>query len=214
MDERTSAPLAQSVVPRETDPDVDLLRTARHDFKTPLTSLRMLAQMFEMGLEKGTLVSQADRTARNCRMMIDQVDRLVMLADIFSDIALLISGKFKLERQRYDLRVVIREAAAQMGSKAIDLNLGDEPLWGEWDVPRMVKVLKHLFALAPDIAVKAWNEQGEVHVKIDGEFKRRSEKSDPAEHFARVITERHGGRVVGNVELIFSDLKNQQGPRA
>lgn len=189
---------------REQDPDIEILRTARHDFKTPLTSLRMLAQMFQMGLEKGTLLSQPERTARNCRMMIDQVDRLVLLADIFSDIALLISGKFKLDKQRYDLRVIIREAAAQMGDKPVDMDLSDEPLWGEWDTARLLKVFKHLFHLVKEPKVIAVLEDGKIKVRVEGEIKRRSDKADPAEHFARVIVERHGGTMSDSaVEMEF-----------
>lgn len=186
------------------DPEIEILRVARHDFKTPLTSLRMLSQMFQMAYEKGALGEPNERTERNCKMMIEQVDKLVALSDIFSDIALLISGKLNLDRQQADLRAVVEAVVTQLGERAAIIKSPDDSMWGSWDTARLQKALKYIFMQAPEVDLSLEKRKDQLIIRMKGDFKIPSEKfADPSRYYANTIIERHGGRVTSDREIVF-----------
>lgn len=211
METEATAKTTPNLGPRDVDSDVEILRVARHDFKTPLTSLRMIAQMFQIAIEKGTFGEQSERTERNCQMMIDQVDKLVALSDIFSDIALLISGKLQLDRQHADLRAVVEAVVKQLGDRSAVIKSPDDSMWGQWDTARLQKALKYVFIQAPEVDLSLENKKGELIIRMKGNFKSASNKfADPARYYADAIIRQHGGRVTENHEIIFPAESSEQ----
>ncbi|MBI3543012.1 MAG: hypothetical protein HY075_07045 [Deltaproteobacteria bacterium] len=179
------------------------LRVIRHDFKTPLTSLKMIGQIFQLGLEKGTLAEQPERTARNCRMLVEQVDKLVLLADNLYEISVLQSGHPELERQLADLRPVVKNALLRNESRLAGVDLPDEPIWGQWDTARLARAFSMLIAEASSvsIAVKVDRAAGVARVSLKGEFPPPVDKSLPGRYLAGVIVRLHGGTIDDRYEI-------------
>ncbi|MEW6055766.1 MAG: histidine kinase dimerization/phospho-acceptor domain-containing protein [Bdellovibrionota bacterium] len=179
---------------------VEMLRIARHDFKTPLTSLRMLAQMFQLSLEKGTLSANPERTARNCQLMVDQVDKLVALADILSDVALIESGHFNLNKIRCDLRPIIEDSLGP--ENGVEIRLPAEVVEGAWDVARLGQSLKYLISCFAPKQVKIKKEDGVARIVFSpvpevSDFYKPSAKL----HISRYVIEAHGGKIEESGEI-------------
>jgi signal transduction histidine kinase len=186
--------MSEEVAP---EPGLSALRVIRHDFKTPLTSLKMLAQLFKLGVERGTLASDNERTARNVRMLSDQVDKLAELADALFDLSLIQAGGLRLEKQRADLRPVIELAAQHAGANVHDLQLTPQPIWGDWDTALLGKALRWLLSTRNHVDIRVTEKDREVTIEI---------KESPAEpgqapvkspylFIAASIIARHGGRI-------------------
>lgn len=181
------------------------LRVIRHDFKTPLTSLKMLGQIFQMSLEKGTLGAQPERTERNCKLLIEQVDKLVQLADNLYEISVAQSGRLNLERQLADLRPVFQNLISRFQSKISDIRLPDTPVWGEWDTAKLLHAFSVLMSdgEALHFSVEPDPKAGMVRVRIEGNYKHAADKVSPGSYLARVIIEKHGGKLTGQHEAVL-----------
>ena len=133
----------------------EFLSIASHELKTPLTSLKLQAQIFKRKATKNDpsvyekpfvddLVSQTEK----------QVTRLNRLVDDMLDIARIRSGKLLLEREEFDLCALMREVVERMrpqfaNSKSTPpgLDLCEEAV-GFWDRMRLEQVITNLFTNA------------------------------------------------------------------
>jgi K+-sensing histidine kinase KdpD len=187
----------------EGDPGLQALKAIRHDFKTPLTSLRMLGQIFKLSLEKGTFAQQPERTERNCRMLIEQVDKLVELADDLYEISIVQSGRLQLDRQLSDLRPVIESAMDRYRARVTLLDMPQEPVWGEWDTGRMLQAISHLISELETVAivVNADAKNNVARIELKGTPRVATTMPSPARYVAGVVIEKHGGKIEGCFEI-------------
>lgn len=180
---------------------VDALRVAGHDLKTPLTVLRTLAQLFKMGLDKGTLATQPERTARNCQLMIDQVDKLTMLADNLLDVARAYSGRLKVEKHFSDLRPIIRDSVKSLGNAPIKLKMPDKPIMGSFDLVRLRQVFSHVLAEIKEGDVIVSESPDHVKITVSGNLKANPKGESPGIYLAKAIVELHGGQMWNQYEI-------------
>ncbi|MBI3555734.1 MAG: HAMP domain-containing histidine kinase [Deltaproteobacteria bacterium] len=215
MDEAEKKDEAEGVA-RVTDesPDdagVRALRLIRHDFKTPLTSLRILGQIFKTSLEKGTLATQPERTARNITILIEQIDKLVGLADNLYEISLAQSGLLNIERQHADLRPILIDATARNEAQVREVDLPAQPVWGDWDVGKLTQAFGCLLAEAVSVSLvlRPEPEGNTASVLLTGEYKPFNEKTSPSRYIARQIIEKHGGNLKDRFEVTLPLKFNQ-----
>ena len=189
--------------PSSDDAGLQALRTIRHDFKTPLTSLRILGQIFQTSLQKGTLVTQPERTERNCKLLIEQVDKLVALADNLYEISLAQSGRFTVMRQHADLRPIMQDALAKYSALVREVELPAQPVWGEWDVAKLTQAFGYLLSEAVSIAVIMRTEPnlGGIRITMQGDYRPMNDKNSPGRYIAAQIIEKHGGRLSDRFEI-------------
>lgn len=189
------------------DAGLEALRVIRHDFKTPLTSLKMLAQIFKVGVEKGTLARDRERTERNCKMMIDQVDKLVHLADQLYEISVAQSGRLKMARQHCDLRPVLSNVVLQFSDRIKNIELPENAIWGEWDTAKLEEAFSFLLSEAKSVNILVELHENSVVIKFSGEYKIMNEKTAPSRFIAREIFRLHGGTLQNQFEIVLP-IKN------
>lgn len=128
----------------------EFLSIASHELKTPLTSLKLQAQIRRRHLDKGNLEQFSPDKIR--KMVSDdetQVNRLGRLIDDMLDISRLNTGKFQLKQEKVDLRNLVQEVAdrflPQLHSIGVRLDTdAPNPVVGSWDRYRMEQVFINL----------------------------------------------------------------------
>jgi PAS domain S-box-containing protein len=132
----------------------EFLSIASHELKTPLTALQLQIEMRQLALEKR--LPEACSPAHIARYLeVDnrQVLRLTRLVEDMLDVARIDSSKFSIQRERFDLREMVREVTDRFSPSAesqgvpIHLELC-EPLEGEWDHFRLEQVYLNLLTNA------------------------------------------------------------------
>lgn len=124
----------------------DFLSIASHELKTPLTSLKILAQLTRRRLERAGL-TESEHTIRMERA-ISRIERLV---NDLLDASRIDSGKLALHRAKADLVAICRAAAEEemaATERAITLELPDAPVQVEVDVDRLAEVFTNLLSNA------------------------------------------------------------------
>jgi hypothetical protein len=188
----------------KTDPGIEALRIAAHDLKNPLTTIKTLAQIFKINLDKGTLTTELERTARNCEILLQQVDRLALMTDILIDASRAQSGRMKFEYKSVDFRMVVQSAVAQNQSKVSECVLPDHPVKVDWDIVRMTQALSFLMSFGKSIRVVtglAADGSG-VTIALSGEFDPAAQKhEDPRLYIAQMIIKKHSGLISNQFEI-------------
>jgi signal transduction histidine kinase len=107
----------------------DLIAAVSHDLRTPLASLRALAEALDDGV-----VDDPEGIRRYLRLMTGETERLNMLIDDLFELARLESGALRLDRSPSPVQDLISEAlermSAQAGRKGLQLAgevVGDPP---------------------------------------------------------------------------------------
>lgn len=107
----------------------DLIAAVSHDLRTPLASLRALAEALDDGV-----VDDPEGVRRYLRLMTSETERLNMLIDDLFELARLESGALRLDRSPSPVQDLISEAlermTAQAGRKGLQLAgevVGDPP---------------------------------------------------------------------------------------
>lgn len=127
----------------------EFLSIASHELKTPITSLKLQAQMIKRSLEKadGKLTSfekisaLADQTDR-------QADRLARLVNDMVDISRMRTGKLGIEKERFDLCDLVKDVLERMKNEFVpEVTYCDEAV-GHWDKGRIEEVIINLFTNA------------------------------------------------------------------
>lgn len=129
------------------------LSIASHELKTPLTSLKLQAQLLLRNLEKQKEFSP-DRQISMAKQTNDLVGRLTRLIDDMLDVSRIRTGKLRLDKTRQDLADIVREVIFRMSVlfEAAGLNIPsiqvEGHLWGEWDRFRVEQVIGNLLTNA------------------------------------------------------------------
>jgi PAS domain S-box-containing protein len=132
----------------------DFLSIASHELKTPLTALKLQAQMQQRNLSKGNLEAfRPEGLKRALDSEVRQINQLNRLIDDMLDISRINTGKLTIERERFDLcelaQEVIERFAAQFKASACDLSIECcDPVVGNWDRFRIEQVIANLLTNA------------------------------------------------------------------
>ena len=147
----------------------EFLAAAAHDLKSPLSSIKIGAQMLVRRVERGG--SADPQLVREGLTRIDQTaTRAAAQVDELLDLARLqMGGPLELERQPVDLVDLTRGVLAEhaLASDRHELRLAsDEPeVVGDWDEPRLRRVVGNLV----DNAIKYSPNGGPVDVRVSRE---------------------------------------------
>lgn len=165
--ETTDLVLARQRAEREKD---ELLSTASHELKTPLTSLALAAQMIDRIQERGPL--DDDRLARYLGTIRAQVARLNRLIGSLLDVSRVETGRLVLAWEPVDLSLLVRMAVARErdslpegSAHRLVLRADDLPVTVEGDEARLEQVFANLLSNA----VKYSPTGGLVEVTVSGD---------------------------------------------
>jgi signal transduction histidine kinase len=142
------------------------LAAISHDLRTPLTSIRALAQLLQRRLSRGTAVSP-DEVAERLGRIEEQTILMARMIDDLLDVARLEAGRpLELRRERCDLVVLVEQTVADVQRTTERHRLrvvvdGGEVV-GELDCARLERVLLNLLTNA----VKYSPDGGDVVVTV------------------------------------------------
>jgi signal transduction histidine kinase len=140
---------------------------ASHEFKTPLTSLQMQAQLVERLLRRSPPTDVApERLEAMLQILNRQIARLGHLVDELLDISRLRAGQLTLAREPVDLASLTREIVERMGPQLAAAGCRtqietDGPVAGHWDRSRLEQVLLNLLSNA-----MKYGAQRPIHVSV------------------------------------------------
>ena len=129
------------------------LSIASHELKTPLTSLKLQAQLTLRNLAQGKQLTE-ERLRKESHQVSDLVGRLTRLIDDMLDVSRIRTGKLKLDRGHHDLGDILREVVFRMSVlfEAAALELPtlklERGLIGDWDRFRLEQVVGNLLTNA------------------------------------------------------------------
>jgi signal transduction histidine kinase len=122
------------------------LSIASHELKTPLTTIKALAQMTQR-----RLAAAGSPEAGNLDRMERAIRRMEMLVGDLVDVSRIQAGKLTLRMERADLAVLVRQVAHEQASltdRAVLVEVLDEPMETRMDAERIWQVLTNLIANA------------------------------------------------------------------
>ena len=106
---RAQAALQKTIEARDT-----FLGIASHELKTPLTSLKLQAQLHQRLFEKrGAAAFDADRIKKIIENPIVQAERLARLVDDMLDVSRIASGKLSMNVAETDLAILVSETLSR-----------------------------------------------------------------------------------------------------
>ena len=140
---------------------------AAHDLRNPLTAIKAQSQLLRRRLEKGAAMDR-DQFVRGMSAIDASISTMECLIDAMVDAARLRAGHhLTLQRQRTDLVALVTQAinAAQQTTDAHTIGLETTvlALVGEWDAPRLERVLSNLLSNA----IKYSPQGGRISVRIE-----------------------------------------------
>lgn len=149
---------AERVAAQEKD---DFLSVASHELKTPLTSLRGMAQVAQRRLSRG----ETERTLESLRVVLEQATRLGDLIDDLLDVSRIQAGHLPLERVPLDLGALVysaveRHQATTERHQITARVVQPRPVTITGDAGRLAQVLDNLLSNA----VKYSPQGGEIQV--------------------------------------------------
>lgn len=197
-----------------------------HELKTPITSLKLQAQLAKRKLLNKTEVDLAF-VNNLADSMEQQLNQLAKLVEDMLDIARIETGKLSFAKEHVDLSDITKRAAERFAPQARVAGVGvkvdtDGPIWIEADPDRITQVITNLLSNAlkygnkKPIEVVAWTEgdlakcrvvdQGiGISEKDRGKIFERFERLVPHNNISglglglfisRQIVEHHGGRIL------------------
>ena len=146
---RIQAELEQALQIRD-----EFMSIASHELKTPLTSLKLQAQLRKRILEKG---DPSAFTSERLTKMFDadekQLDQITHLIDDMLDITRISSGKLSINLEQFDLCELVRDlverSSEQFVAAGCPVDIEDcLPVIGNWDRFRIEQVVTNLLTNA------------------------------------------------------------------
>jgi signal transduction histidine kinase len=130
----------------------EFISVASHELKTPLTSLKLQAQLHQRMINKGQFDS-TDRVKRLLDLTSQQVDRLARLVEDMVDVSRVHKGKLAMQKSETDLGGLVGEVVerltpmAQEAGSTIHFSKS-EGMVGLWDRYRLEQVITNLLTNA------------------------------------------------------------------
>lgn len=152
----------------------DFLAVAGHELKTPLAALLMHLESLGRARKAGSLPENLDQRLEKARGSALRLGRLI---DQLLDVSRIAAGRLELERERFELDVLLVEVverfAVQAERAGCTLSLvKSASSCGLWDRARIDQVLSNLLSNAikygagKPIDVELWEEGGEAIVRV------------------------------------------------
>lgn len=157
----------------------DFLSIASHELKTPLTSLKLQAQMRVRKLQRGEAVPPSPEVLiKSTEGELRQLDRLTRLIDEMLDISRISTGKFFIEKENFDLCVVVKDVlerfSAQLEAAKSKVTITEcDSIEVLWDRMKIEQVLTNLITNAIKYGA---GHPIEISVRRTGNFVRLSVK--------------------------------------
>lgn len=156
----------------------EFMSIASHELKTPLTSLKLQAQIRSRDLKKGDMRRFA--TDRLPKLIADddkQINRLIRLVDDMLDVSRIRSGKLSLRPDEFDLCEMVRDVlsrfADQIEAKGCKVFFNSECITaGTWDRFRIEQVFINLltnalkYGAGKPIEVRVANVNGRAQIAV------------------------------------------------
>ena len=187
----------------------NLVATASHEMKTPLTSVRMVLHML---LEKtlGPLNRQQESLLQTART---DAERLLRILDDFLDLARLESEKANLKKRPIApvemVHLMMHDARAQAAAKRLDISCSVEPNLPPVMVDR--QRIEHVFQNILSNAIKHSPPGSEILVRAektrDGAVRFSIRDQGPG------IPEEYHNRIFDRMFRVPGQAKNGRGPR-
>lgn len=182
----------------------EFLSMASHEFKTPLTSLRL-----QLELVKSTVATSGgelpQRVGSRLQTMERQITRLDALTGSLLDVTALDSGRLHLDFQHVDLALLVREAVERLEPNftragcEVRVEMEGE-LRGWWDPMRVDQIVVNLLSNAlkygagKPIHLRGWRRDGSVCLEVKDHgigisaeaqprLFRKFERTVPAQHY-------------------------------
>lgn len=176
------------------------LSIASHELKTPLTSLKLQAQLTLRNITSKKEISY-DKILAMAIQNNELVDRLTLLIDDMLDVSRINTGKLRLNIGTHELGDIVREVVFRMGVlfEAAGLKLPsifvDHKFYGEWDRFRLEQVVGNLLTNAIrygrgkdiDISITGDKEYVTLAVKDQGYGISKEDQKRIFERFERAI---------------------------
>jgi signal transduction histidine kinase len=146
----------------------DLLASISHDFKSPLASIQMQAQLIIRRIQAGRSIEPDDMIERLARIEATTLQAMALIDELL-DLTLLEAGNpLELHRQPTDLVAMTRRVVAEYDLRTdqhrLQVESSDPQLTGLWDGRRLERVLRNLI----DNALKFSPADSEVVVSVSG----------------------------------------------
>jgi signal transduction histidine kinase len=147
--QKTQSELEQAVTIRD-----EFMAIASHELKTPLTSLKLNAQLRRRNLRKG---NTAAFTLERLTKMFDsdekQLEQIARLIDDMLDISRISSGKLAMSFEKFDLCQLIVDVVERCAEQSVAAGCLTEidvcpPITGCWDRFRIEQVVMNLLSNA------------------------------------------------------------------
>jgi signal transduction histidine kinase len=177
----------------------ELLGTAAHDLRTPLTALKACVQLIERGLDRLDPTARA----RTLSLLVGQVDKLSSKVDDVLDAARMRRGRVDMTPVDLDvsreLGEIIVEACKAPGAPACDVHI-PPGLQAHTDPARLRQVMRSILLEAGDrtsrerpVVVRAFESAQGIEIVIETKPARESSRSRTMRRLARRLVERLGG---------------------
>jgi PAS domain S-box-containing protein len=155
----------------------EFISIASHELRTPISALKLQAQMFERDVRKAQALPE--RAPEVLGMFNRQINRLSELVDTLLDVSRVAAGRLTLETHEFDLAPLIRETVKDFSlqdsnAQKIQLNV-PETLMIHADERRLAQVLVNLLGNAikygdqKPVELRAWTDANEVCLMIRDE---------------------------------------------
>lgn len=149
----------------------EFLSIASHELKTPLTSLKLQAQMNRRRLERGdSTLLDPKNLAKYVQGTDRQVNRLARLVEDMLDISRIAHGKLKVEREEFELGLLVRDVADRFAD-VLDASgckcriTTESKIVGRWDRYRIEQVVSNLLT---NVGKYGAGKPVEISVTSDG----------------------------------------------
>ncbi len=147
----------------------EFLSIASHELKTPLTSLKLHAQLMRRSFDKNLSRDLEVPSMKSLILQTDkQVSRLTRLVDDMLDVSRIRSGHFKMDREYFNLADLVQEVLERLSGQFEKENYPkpiikiSETTFGHWDRYKIEQVLTNLLTNAI-----RYGQKNPVSIKVE-----------------------------------------------